>query len=119
MSTELSKRVATGVVGGAILLALIIWGGWMGIFGLTLFLSMAMLFEYAVIVYALSDRVEKRWALLLVGWFAALATLFAIRAEFEVLILCFLAYFIYFLFTAKRHTGADFKTHFNELAMSL
>lgn len=119
MNTELSKRVATGCVGGAALFALVIWGGWPGIFILTSVISLMMVFEYSTIVYSLGDQVEKRYALLCTAWFAALASLLAPRSEFEVLILCFLGYFGYFLGTAGRHTGQAFLTHFQELALSI
>jgi phosphatidate cytidylyltransferase len=119
MSSELSKRVATGVIGGAALLALIIFGGWPGIFILTAILSLAMLHEYAIITYRLPDQVEKRYALLCTGWFAALASVLAPRAEFETLMVCFVGYFVYFLFTAGRHVGPAFLAHFQELAVSI
>lgn len=119
MNSELSKRVGTGVVGGAALLALIIWGGWPGIFVLTVILSLGMVYEYASIIYTLSDHVEKRYALLCTAWFAAVAMLLAPRAEFETVILCFLGYFVYFLLTAGRHVGEAFKTHLLELSLSV
>jgi phosphatidate cytidylyltransferase len=119
MSSELGKRVATGVVGGAVLVALIVWGGWPGIFLLTTIISLAMVFEYSSIVYTLSDQVEKRYALLCVAWFVALSSLLAAHAEFETLIVCFMVYFTYYLVTAGRHAGPAFSTHFQELALSV
>jgi phosphatidate cytidylyltransferase len=119
VSPELKKRVGTGIVGGAALVALIVWGQWPGMFFLTAVLSLGMIFEYGAIVFTLSDRVEKKYALLCTAWFAALSGLLAAHAEFETLVLCFMGYFIYFLFTAGRHAGAAFTTHFQELALSL
>ncbi|MGK5082560.1 phosphatidate cytidylyltransferase [Bdellovibrionota bacterium FG-1] len=119
MNSELSKRVSTGVVGGAFLLALIIWGGWIGIFVLTVILSLGMLFEYAKMTLTLSDQVEKRYALLCVSWFSSWVLFLVPRSEFETLIFCILGLFLYFLLTAWRHTGAAFTTHFNELALSV
>ena len=119
MSTELSKRIGTGVVGGAVLLALIIWGQWPGIFFLTTVISLGMIFEYAAIVFTLSDQSEKKYVLLCTAWFVGLSCLFTTHAEFETLIICFMAYFAYFLFTAGRHTGPTFKTHLEELALSV
>jgi phosphatidate cytidylyltransferase len=118
MSSELSKRVATGVVGGAVLLSLIIWGSWPGIFLITTILSLGMLYEFATITYSQTDQLEKRYALLCTGWFVMLASILAPRAEFETLTLCFLGYFVYFLFTAGRHVGTEFNKHFQELALS-
>ncbi len=118
MNTELGKRVATGIVGGAVLLSLIIWGGVPGIFLLTMILSMGMIYEYAVITLQLPDRVEKRYAMLLVGWFAGLANLLAL-GEIEILVLCFLSFFTYFLYMAGRHQGPGFIDHFKELTTSV
>lgn len=119
MSTELGKRAATGVVGGGALVALIVWGGWPGMFFMTAVISLGMIFEYAAMVLTLSDQVEKKYALLCTAWFAALASLIAGHAEFEALVVCFMGYFVYFLGTARRHTGPSFTTHFQELALSL
>lgn len=119
MSSELAKRIGTGIVGGGILLALIIWGGWIGIFIMTAIISLAMVYEYSDMVFTLGDKVEKKYALLCTSWFAGLTSLLAAHAEFEVMIVCFLTYFGYFLFTAGRHTGTAFTTHFQELAISL
>jgi phosphatidate cytidylyltransferase len=121
MNSELGKRVITGVLGGLFLLALIIWGGWIGIFFITAVVAMAMTHEYATIVYSLDDRTEKRYALLCAAWFELLGSLLAPRSEFEALILAFCAYFAYFLFTAGRHASdaSSLKTHFNEAAVSV
>ena len=119
MSSELSKRLATGFIGGGVLLALIIWGGWPGAFFLTTVISLGMIYEYGSMVFTLTDQKEKKYALLCVGWFAALASLLASRAEFETLIVCFIFYFAYFLFTAGRHEAAAFTTHLQELALSV
>jgi phosphatidate cytidylyltransferase len=119
MSPELSKRIGTGIVGGGALVALIVWGGWPGMFFMTSVISLAMIYEYSGIVFALEDRSEKKYALLCTAWFVALASLLAPHAEFETLIVCFLAYFAYSLFTAGRHAGPAFVTHLQELALSV
>lgn len=119
MSSELSKRIGTGLIGGAVLVALIVWGGWPGIFFMTTVISLGMIYEYAGIVFTLNDQTEKKYALLCLGWFAALASLLSTRAEFETIIACFMVYFAYFLFTAGRHAGAAFATHLQELALSV
>jgi phosphatidate cytidylyltransferase len=119
MSPELSKRIGTGIVGGGALVALIVWGRWPGMFFLTAVISLCMIFEYANIVYSLPDKKEKTYALLCTAWFASLASLLAAHAEFETLLVCFLGYFAYFLFTAGRHVGSAFTTHLQELALSV
>jgi len=116
MPTELRKRVVTGVVGGAALLLLIIFGGWLGIFFLTTALSMGMIYEYSEMVFDLGDRVEKRYMLLCVTWFVALVNLLAPQAEFQLLVLTFLILFGYFLITARRYEEARYVEHFKEMA---
>src|SRR5690349_16257003 len=96
MDTELKKRVATGVIGGAGLLVLIIWGSWPGIFVLTMVLSLGMLNEYALMSYSMNDHVEKRYALLCLGWFIGLASLLMPRAEIETLLISFMGLFGYY-----------------------
>jgi phosphatidate cytidylyltransferase len=113
--SELGKRVATGVIGGGVLVALIVFGGWMGIFLVTTVVSLGMIHEFARITFSLPDETEKRYALLSVAWFTAVAMLIAPRSEFEIAIACFLALFAYFLFTAKRHEGEAFARHFHEV----
>jgi phosphatidate cytidylyltransferase len=125
--TELQKRVATAVPGVAILVALIIFGGEFGIFLIEVVLSLAMVNEFAQIVYALPDEKEKRYVLLFATWFVALGSWILVRSEYELLILIFLALFIYFLTTARRYaepvvgmvSQSEFSRHFKELMFSV
>ena len=64
MSLELKKRVITAGVGAAILLSLLILGGWVGAFCFVTVISLGMIFEYTEITYSMGDRVEKRYFLL-------------------------------------------------------
>lgn len=121
LSTELSKRVATAVVGVAALLALLIWGGGIGMYAITLILALGMMVEYAQLSLALHDGLEKKYLLLFLTW--AVVTLdFALGgAELGLALFLFIALFTYFLFTADRHaaTPADLLAHFRELATSV
>jgi phosphatidate cytidylyltransferase len=121
MDAELKKRVTTGVIGGAALLVLIIWGSWPGIFVLTMVLSLGMLNEYALMVYSMNDQIEKRYALLCLGWFVGLMSLIAPRAEIETLLISFMGLFTYFLFRALPHQDQEMglRDHFKELAFSI
>jgi phosphatidate cytidylyltransferase len=119
LSPELQKRILTGVIGGVALLGLILFAGWLGIFFLTTVVSLGMLFEFTEITLFMSDRIEKRYMLLSIGWFVALINLLAPQIEFQLLILSFMGLFIYFLLTAKRHGELNFQTHFKELMYSL
>ena len=74
--------------------------------------------EFSRIVYRLSDRVEKRYVMLFTAWFVALATFFMAHSEYELLVLCFLVIFGYYLFAARRHSN-DLNSHFKELMFSI
>ena len=118
MSSNLAQRVVTAVFGVALLLALVIWGRWFGIFFLTAVLSLAMMYEYSSITFALSDQVEKRYAMLCVTWFVLIADLLSPRSEYELAITSFILLFTYFLFTATRHAEAAFSAHFREFSFA-
>ena len=117
-TSELAKRIATGVLGVAVLLLLILFGGTLGIFLIATVLSLAMTDEFARMVYRLSDRSEKRYVLLFSAWFIALGALILAHSEYELLVLCFLALFGYYLFTAQRH-AEELNPHFKELMFSI
>ncbi len=118
MTPELKKRILTGVMGAAALLGLIVFGGWLGVFVLTTVLSIGMVFEFAHITFAMSDRVEKKYVLLSMAWFMNLINLLAPQAEFQLLVVSFLSLFTYFLISAQRHSEAQISTHFRELMYS-
>lgn len=119
MSTELHKRVVTGVVGGLALLLLIIFGGWLGVFFFTTILSLAMVFEFSEMALELQDRIEKRYALLCIAWFVGVVNLLLPQLEFELLVLSFVGLFGYFVLTAWRHEDSAFLIHLKELTFSL
>ncbi len=117
--TELQKRVVSGILGVAAILAVIIYGSWPGILLLMGLLSLRMIFEFAQMVYTLQDRVEKRYILLFVSW-GILALGFLIpRGSFEILVFVFLLLFSYFLMTASRYDGEELTFHFRELMYSV
>lgn len=119
MSTELNKRVITGVVGGLSLLLLILFGGWLGIFFFTTVLSLAMIFEFSEMALELQDRIEKRYALLCITWFVGVVNLLLPQLEFELLVLSFIGLFSYFVLTAWRHDDGLFLVHLKEFAFSI
>lgn len=116
---ELKKRVMTGVGGGAMLLAMIIWGGTLGIFFLTTLLSLGMLYEFTEMTLTLPDRIEKRYFLLSLGWFLGILNLLAPQSEFALWVGSFLILFVYFLGTVNRHAVSDYSVHFKELMFSI
>jgi phosphatidate cytidylyltransferase len=118
LSSELSKRIITGSIGAVVLIALIIWGGWIGICFLTAVLSLGMVNEYCQISLDSKDRVEKRYGMLLLTWAISAFNLLAPRSEYELLIGSFLILFSSFLFSAKGREGEEFALHFRELKYS-
>jgi CDP-diglyceride synthetase len=120
LSPDLKKRIATAVPGVAVLLALIIWGRELGIFLIEVVLSLAMINEFARIVFNLPDEKEKRYILLFAAWFIAIGSFLLARTEYESLIFIFLGLFAYFLGTARRYVDpAEFTVHFKELMFSI
>src|SRR4051812_42353917 len=101
---ELQRRILTGLIGGFSLLALLVFGGWVGILVFTTGLSIGMIYEFSGIMFTMSDKAEKRYLLILMTWFIELINLLARRTEFGLLIISFLFLFAYFLFTARRHS---------------
>ncbi len=118
-ATELNKRVVTGVAGGTALLLLILFGGWLGVFFLTTLLSIVMIYEFSEMSLTLPDRIEKRYALLVMAWFVGVVNLLIPQMEFELFVFCFLILFSYYLLTAWRHPDAEFEIHMRELTFSL
>lgn len=112
--SEMGKRVATGVVGGALLLLLLVAGGRLGASVLAFIISFGMLYEYVEITVSLEDKQEKRWVILGASWLVAFANFWIPRAEYAFLLISFLGLFSYFLFTAERHGRDGFRQHFRE-----
>ena len=119
MSPELKKRIITGVVGGAGFLALLVFGGTIGIFLIVTLLSLAMVYEYAQMVFSMSDHAEKQYLMLLLAWFIQIFYLLAPQTEYSMLIISFLFLFIYFLYTAKKYEERLLLKHITELAFSI
>jgi phosphatidate cytidylyltransferase len=111
--TELQKRVATGVVGAAALISLVMMGGRVGIGFFTAVISLAMTYEFASIAFGLSDASEKRYALLSLAWVLLIGAL-VLGIDTELLAFGFLLLFGYFLFTAGRHAD-ELPAHLREL----
>jgi phosphatidate cytidylyltransferase len=118
-ATELQKRVLTGIAGGLVLVGLLALGGWLGGLIVTLALSMGMVSEFGTIAFRLSDAQEKKYALLCLAWFGLLADLFLPGSEFEILAFFFILLFSYYLWRAQNWKGLEFKTHFQELSLSV
>jgi phosphatidate cytidylyltransferase len=118
MTSELRKRVLTGLLGVALVLALLVFGNWIVIFLLVTGLSLGLIHEYTQMTLSLGDRQEKKYALLAMTWLLCCFELLFPRAEDVLVILSFLVLFGYFLLSASRHVGTDLVQHFQELALS-
>ncbi|MFZ9596096.1 MAG: phosphatidate cytidylyltransferase, partial [Bdellovibrionia bacterium] len=114
MSPELKRRVLTGVIGGSGLLALILWGGWVGTFLFASSVSLGMAYELSEMTLHLPDKVEKRSVFLAMIWLIHWVNVWT-RAEFVLLIVFFLTLFAYFLLTASRHREEELGSHLREL----
>ena len=119
MKTELQKRVQTALAGAIVLLLVIIFGGWLGIYLVTAVLSLGMVYEFSKIIFSMPDATEKRYVLLSAAWFAIVADLLSPRSQFEVLLLVFFGLAIYFLTIAGRYESGDLNPHFKELMGSI
>lgn len=116
---ELRQRIITGVLGGALLILIVMKGGGIGILTLSILMVLLMGWELGDMVFSLSDLSEKK--ILFTGVVAVLQL--ALRAvsgsDLHVFVLAFLSIAIYFLLTAFRHQGLDFKTHLTEGLVSV
>lgn len=117
--SELSLRVATAVLGVAVLILLIAFGGWLGICLLTAALSLTMVDEFSKLVFKAEDRLVKRYALLIISWLVSFFNFFLPRSEYELLIFFFLALFVWFLSLAKGRKEQELLQHFHELQFAL
>jgi phosphatidate cytidylyltransferase len=114
ISPELKKRVLTGFLGGAVLVGVLVFAGTYGAYLVCLVLSIAMIHEFAGISLVLSDRVEKRWALMLLTWISVWLAFLMPGMELGIFAFCFIVLNAYYMLTAGRHEGPAFATHYKE-----
>lgn len=119
MSPELRKRIKTAVVGVAIILLMLTFGGGMGAVVVSAAISIAMIYEFCEITLSLEDKKEKRFALMGSAWLLAFLNFWIAGGEFALLMTFFIAFVAFFLYTADRHSDQNLKTHFQELMYSV
>jgi phosphatidate cytidylyltransferase len=119
LRSELSKRIQTGVAGALVVILLIVFGGGLGVAFIAAVMAVAMIYEFVEMTFTLPDRLEKRGFLMGIAWLLAFFNYWVPRAEYELLLVTFIALFSYFLFTSKRHEGETLKNHFQELMYSI
>ena len=117
--SELSRRVSTALMGVAVFLVVLLFGGNFGSSLIACVLSLAMMHEFVTMTFSLADRVEKQWALLGVVWLIEFFNYWSPQSSYGLLLTSFLGVFTYFLFTVSRHTGEAYATHFKELMFSI
>ncbi len=111
---ETNTRVKTAVVGGSVFLLLVLRGGPVGASFAAAFLASAMCWELSQIIFHLSDRVEKKFALVGTAWLVLFVNMILHRYLLGCLILAVLGFFTYFLLIADRHAH-HLHQHFLEL----
>lgn len=116
---ETLTRVKTGVIGAAILLALILGAGHFGVSLVAAILGGVMCWELAHIFFKLSDRREKAIALVGTSWLIIFVNMIFPKTGFECLLAAFMGMFVYFLTTAERHSREVLQQHFNELVFTV
>jgi phosphatidate cytidylyltransferase len=114
MTPELQKRIATGFVGGLVLIGVLIFAGVYGAYIVCLVISLAMMYEFAMISLSLPDRSEKRWLLMCLAWVSVWLAFFMPGMELVVFAFCFIVLNAYFMMTAGRHEGPAFAVHYKE-----
>ncbi|MBC7384858.1 MAG: CDP-archaeol synthase [Cryobacterium sp.] len=119
MTPELKKRIQTAVVGVAVLVLLLVFGGGMGAVLVASVLSIAMLYEFTSITLSLPDQKEKRFVILGCAWLLQVLDFWMAGAEFSLLCFFFLGMTSYFLFTAEKYHGDDLKQHYTELMFTI
>lgn len=117
-ASELQKRVVIAIPGAALLVALIVFGGWVGICIITTVISIGMIYEFALMAFSLGDQIEKRYLLLCIAWLVGGSNAVFSGCEFELISFSFLGLSSYYLFSADKHQGDHFTTHFKELMYS-
>lgn len=118
-SSELKKRMITGGLGALALILLIIFGGYVGVCLFVAVVSLGMIYEFSKMTFTSSNRVEKRYVLLMITWIVALVNVISPYSEFEILSTCFVLISGYYLFSSKKLDGEPFLIHFRELEYSL
>ncbi|MBI3544142.1 MAG: phosphatidate cytidylyltransferase [Deltaproteobacteria bacterium] len=117
-SKETSTRVMTGVVGGAILLALFLIGGHLGVSFASAILGGLMCWELSNVFYGMSDRKEKLTALVGLSWLTIFVNMLIPKSMLECLVVSFMGMFTYYLAVADRHSS-ELRRHFDELVFTV
>ena len=120
MSAELRRRILTGVLGGVTILALILWGGRVGLAVVTLVVSLGIIYEWGSITLKLRDHEDKLRILAVLSGVSASFQFYAPVDGFVNQAFLFLLLFIYYLCTARQHApvAENLRSHFSELSLS-
>lgn len=116
---ELKKRVITGLSGVALLIAIIIWGGFYGALLIALVISLAMIAEFVNMSFSLRDIKLKRAFLMTLSFVLGTGYFLIGGPSVGWIVLGVLLIFGYFLFTAHLHAEKEFSTHVQEMILAL
>jgi phosphatidate cytidylyltransferase len=115
VTPELQKRIKTAAFGVAVMILLLVFGEGIGAMIVASVLSIAMLYEFTGIVFALPDQREKRFVVLGSAWLFQSISFWWPGGEMSLVSLFFLGITAYFLFNAEKFLGEDLKQHYREL----
>lgn len=118
ISNETRTRIITGVFGGALLLLLIIGGGYPGVSLVAAVLAGLMCWELSLIFYSLPDRREKMVALIGTAWLFVFVNMLFPKTMLECLLVAFVGMFMYYLAVADRHVE-ELRKHFDEFVFTV
>jgi len=116
---DLPKRIATALAGIAILVSTLYWGGTLGALLITMLASIGMVVEFSQMAIKTSDQKEKRWILILTTVAVYMVAYLNPALIEELAALAFVALSLYYLATAKRHTGEELYSHNRDWMVSL
>ena len=116
--SNLSQRILTAIVGIVLILALIIYGGELGVTLLALLGCMGALYEYFVINFSFSEQRLQRWVGILIGICLSMLIVFQSSWLYEGISLFFIFIFVFYLSLTHLYGGNHSKL-FSDLASTL
>ncbi|MCC7441490.1 MAG: hypothetical protein IT285_07655, partial [Bdellovibrionales bacterium] len=92
-SSDLPRRVVTGLIGGAALIALVLHGGIWGARALALVLVLGTTWEFGAMAFRLQDRRTKQVTLMMLGLFVGCLQAWDLFPIYDTAIASFLVLF--------------------------
>ena len=119
-SSELFKRIATGVFGGIVILSLLFYGGEWGIRLFAWVIALGMIWEFSTITLSNSDLKLKRLLnVVLISLMSANSVDgWRVFTDIEALVVASFVLFGFYLAFVGKFKGNEYKVHVQELAFS-